>query len=69
MEAFKKKKYMAAYKHFFEFLKDPEVPNVHYKAKRNGIDFEIIQGSKLITGKITKEKIVAETNVVIAPNP
>lgn len=53
------KNYIAAYKLFFEYLKDPEIENVFYSADNSTLKFQLIQGSKEIRGYFDGSRITA----------
>jgi len=55
--------YLHSYEAFFHYLQDDEENNVSFEFLDNHIVFEIQQGSRVITGKATKESIAAETDV------
>ncbi len=66
IKLFDKKEYLEAYQHFFEYLQDTNMQNVHFERSNGHINFEIIQGSKKIQGQANNEYVKAETSVVKA---
>lgn len=62
---FKEKKYVDSFEQFLIYLRDDSVDNV--KINRNGetVDFEIVQGSKVIRGSGDNNKFSAEASIVI----
>ena len=61
---FKNKEYLKAYEEFFNYLRDEQEDSVHYTVFDDRIDFEIIQGSKKISGVATNKRVIAEADVV-----
>jgi hypothetical protein len=61
---YKGKKYLDAYEKFFLYLKDKTIDNVFFRRKNNRIEFEFIQGSKIIKGSVNDQEIYAEAEVV-----
>ena len=59
-----KKNYLASYRHFFDYLLDQKQENVVVTEQNNRIDFKIYQGSKVVKGFATPEKVVAEAHIV-----
>lgn len=66
VDEFEKGKYVAAYRHFFDFLKDDEVKNVKYWEDEKGLRFELLQGSKKVVGWADEQRVEVETKVAIA---
>ncbi|MCB0564452.1 MAG: hypothetical protein KDD01_08765 [Phaeodactylibacter sp.] len=66
LEKFDSKEYLESYKQFFYYLRDEEEENVHYKEVKGGLQFELFQGSKKITGLATPQKVKVEAKVVKA---
>ncbi len=64
IKAYDQKNFLEAYQHFFDYLLDTNEQNVRVKAQKDRIDFEIFQGSKLVKGYMTPERIIAEAPVV-----
>ncbi len=63
LSLFDKGKYLDAYESFFEYLSDEEEENVHWTCENGVCRFEILQGSKRITGVADAKKIKVETVV------
>lgn len=64
LEKFDQKDYVAAYKDFFYYLRDEQENNVWWEEKEEILHFEILQGSKKITGMVDQSKIRVEAKVV-----
>jgi len=61
---FKEKKYIEAYNDFFLYLRDEKANNVTHTSNGDSISFEILQGSKKVTGIASTQKVEAEVKVV-----
>ena len=66
---FKEKKYIEAYKTFFEYIRDNKEDNVHYDYSEGKIGFELYQGSKIIKGTAGNEYVKAEVNIAEFEKP
>ncbi len=66
---FKEKKYADSLDAFFEYLRDDSAQNVVYE--RNGAEgrFEFYQGSKIVRGYFTNERVNAELTLAKMPQP
>jgi hypothetical protein len=66
---FKEKKYTDSFDAFFEYLRDDTEKNVVYE--RNGAEgrFEFYQGSKIVRGNFTGDKLKAEVTLARMPQP
>jgi len=60
---FQEKKYFESYEAFLNYLKDDEINNVKFTKNGERIDFELPQGSKVISGFIGDGKIIAEADI------
>lgn len=60
-DLFEQKKYIESYKEFVKYLADETVGNVKTIEGCKGVDFELIQGSKLVKVSISEEKVIAES--------
>lgn len=60
---FEQKKYYESYREFVKYLSDESIGNVRTLKGGNGIDFELVQGSKLIKVHITEDRVIAESYV------
>lgn len=69
IDLFKEKKYIESYNEFFKYLKDPKVDNVKYEQKGQSIEFEFVQGSKIVKGYANEEEVFAEAEVVAFEQP
>lgn len=66
VDEFEKGKYVAAYVHFFQFLKDETEDNVKFWEDEKGLQFELLQGSKKVVGFADEQRVEVETKVAIA---
>ena len=66
VDEFEKGKYVAAYVHFFQFLKDETEDNVKFWEDEKGLRFELLQGSKKVIGFANEQRVEVETKVAIA---
>jgi hypothetical protein len=66
VDEFEKGEYVAAYVHFFEFLKDKVEENVKFWEDEKGLQFELLQGSKKVVGFANEQRVEVETKVAIA---
>lgn len=66
LDKFDKQEYLESYKQFFYYLRDEEEDNVRCREVKGGLEFELYQGSKKITGKATPQKVKVEAKVVRA---
>lgn len=66
VDEFEKGKYVAAYYHFFQFLKDENEANVKFWEDEKGLRFELLQGSKKVVGFANEQRVEVETKVAIA---
>ncbi len=60
---FLEKNYMASYEAFFKYLSDDEVKNVTWKREGERIDFQLLQGSKIVHGTIANGEVICEADV------
>jgi hypothetical protein len=63
---FEKGDYLDSFGLFLEYLNDDEQGNVEYDTTNERIDFKLYQGSKLIVGHATGEKMRAEAKIANA---
>jgi hypothetical protein len=61
VKLFNEKNYFLSFKEFFNYVKDESIGNVSYEVLDNRINFQFIQGSKIISGTIENNKVLAET--------
>ncbi len=66
LEKFDEQEYLESYKQFFYYLRDEQEDNVRCKEVQGGLQFELYQGSKKITGLATPQKVKVEAKVVKA---
>lgn len=64
LSLYKDKKYLDAYEHFFNYLEDKTIKNVSFHQENNRINFQFVQGSKIVTGSVNDQEIFAEAEVV-----
>jgi hypothetical protein len=69
VKLFGEKKYMDAHEAFFNYIRDAASDNVQFTRNGERIDFTIHQGSKLIKGTSTPEKVTAEVNIARFEKP
>lgn len=69
VDFFKEKKYVDSYDAFFTYLRDPRVDNVKFTRSGDRIDFEFIQGSKVVKGYTDNNEVFAEADVVKFDQP
>jgi hypothetical protein len=60
---FHEKNYTESYEAFLNYLKDDEVNNVSFSKSGDAINFELLQGSKIIRGTIGSGKVIAEAEI------
>jgi len=63
--AFEKGEYLDAFELFLKYLKNNQ-DNLSYVREPHGIEFELYQGSKKITGRADQEKVSAEASIAVA---
>jgi hypothetical protein len=68
LELFKQKKYLDACWDFLNYVRDPQLDNVKLNRSADKIDFEIIQGSKIVKGYANEQEIVAEAEIASFEN-
>ncbi len=68
LSRFEAEDYLAAYEAFFKYLRDEREDNVRWIRTEGGYEFEILQGSKRVSGVANAQKVVAEARVVKAHN-
>ncbi|MEX1000504.1 MAG: hypothetical protein WDZ35_00165 [Crocinitomicaceae bacterium] len=64
-DSFKAGEYVNSFEYFLHYLKDETVENVKFSRNGNEIEFEFIQGSKVIRGKADETRFFAESPIVI----
>lgn len=60
---FQQKDYLNSYESFFNYLKDESVDNLTFKREGDTINFEFLQGSKIVHGYINPQKVCAEADI------
>ena len=60
---FDKDKYFESYEHFFEYLKDENESNLDWSKDGTDLNFEILQGSKIIKGQANNKRVTVNTKV------
>lgn len=61
---FEEGQYMDCYRTFFDYLRDEREDNVRTEAVPGGLQFELYQGSKKITGLATPQYVMAEAKII-----
>ena len=65
---FEEQDYLGSYNALFRYLRDEREDNVRWVEENGTIKFEILQGSKRVTGTANAQKFVAEARIVYADN-
>ncbi len=60
---FLEKNYTDSYEAFLNYIRDDESNNVIFKREGDNIDFELMQGSKIIYGHFSGGRVVAEADI------
>ena len=60
---FLEKNYTESYEAFFNYIRDDESNNVSYKREGDNIDFELLQGSKVVRGHFSGGRVEAEADI------
>lgn len=63
LEFYNQKKYLDAYAAFMNYLEETGSSNIRFSKSGDRVDFEILQGSKVVTGTADAGKMVALVNV------
>lgn len=66
---YKEKKYTECMDAFFDYLRDDVADNVVYKRNGNEGSFHFYQGSKVVRGSFTDERIYADVTLARMPQP
>lgn len=66
---FGEKNYIDAYQEFFHYIGDPALNNVAVARDGDSLSFSVKQGSKVVRGMASMEKVVAEVNVARFEKP
>lgn len=69
VEKFKAKAYVDSFEAFLYYIRDEEADNVQIKRNGELVEFEFVQGSKIIRGKGDAERFVAEANICLMDQP
>lgn len=64
IKSFEKRAYLSSYEKFLDYLADDREGNVKYWYENQKLHFEILQGSKKITGVADTSKLRAESKIV-----
>jgi len=64
IEEFEKGNYLVSYRQFFQYLGNDVLNNVEVEEKDGQLHFEVLQGSKKITGFADNKKVKVSTKVV-----
>ena len=65
LKKFESEDYLESYRQFFKYLRDEEEDNVKYWDEKDGIRFEVFQGSKKICGFCNNTKLKAEARIAL----
>ena len=65
---FEQEEYLDSYKAFFQYLSDNDENNVTVEKDKGTIKFELLQGSRKITGTATPKKIIATAKIAHTNN-
>ena len=68
LNKFEEQDYLGSYNALFRYLRDEREDNVRWVQENGSIKFEILQGSKRVTGTANAQKFVAEARIVYADN-
>ncbi len=68
LNKFEEQDYLGSYNALFSYLRDENEDNVRWVEENGSIKFEILQGSKRVTGTANAQKFVAEARIVYADN-
>ncbi len=68
LNKFEEQDYLGSYKALFNYLRDEREDNVRWIEENGTIKFEILQGSKRVTGTANAQKFAAEVRIVHANN-
>jgi hypothetical protein len=68
LDKFEEKDYLASYHALFRYLRDEKEDNVRWLEEDGTIKFEILQGSKRVTGTANAQRFVAEARIVQTEN-
>jgi hypothetical protein len=66
LDLFEENKYLESYKAFFTYLRDDKQDNVRWLEEEGGIRFEILQGSKRVSGFADARQLKAEARIAHA---
>ncbi len=66
LNKFEEQDYLGSYNALFRYLRDEREDNVRWVEENGSIKFEILQGSKRVTGIANAQKFVAEARIVFA---
>jgi hypothetical protein len=66
LDLFEENKYLESYKSFFTYLRDDKEDNVRWLEEEGGIRFEILQGSKRVSGFADARQVKAEARIAHA---
>jgi hypothetical protein len=66
LDFFEKKDYLNSYLAFFEYLRDEKEDNVRWNLADGTIEFELLQGSKRISGRCNAQYFTAEAQIAHA---
>ncbi len=66
LDKFEANDYLESYKEFFKYLRDDKEDNVRWAEENGGIHFEVLQGSKRVSGFADARQLKAEARIANA---
>lgn len=66
LNKFEANEYLESYKEFFKYLRDDKEDNVRWAEENGGIHFEVLQGSKRVSGFADARQLKAEARIANA---
>ncbi|MFV2379362.1 hypothetical protein ACNIU6_26600, partial [Escherichia coli] len=66
---FKAKAYVDSFESFLHYIRDEALDNVKITRTVNTVEFDLIQGSKVVRGKGNGTSFVAECPIILMDNP
>lgn len=66
---FKEKSYVDSFEAFLNYIRDEELNNVKITRSGDSIEFELLQGSKVVRGKGNATDFTAECPIIVMDNP
>lgn len=63
LQAFEQEDFLDSFRFFLTYLRDEQEDNVHFWEKNGGIEFEMLQGSKKISGYANAKKVKVQARI------